>query len=97
MAFTSAKTEDRLISRINEMSELELCTFLEKLNELISDRRQRHLINQCFSVDFEELEREHSEYRGKLEHIEMCYMDTKEDDLESLKHFYLEVGCDMPI
>ncbi len=102
MPLLTLKKENSLLDSINQMSELELCTFLEKLNELIIDRHQRHLIKQCFGIDpdhdeLEEVERERDEYKEKLDTIEMAYMDTMEDNPEALLSFYVKVGTEMPV
>jgi hypothetical protein len=102
MPIVTIKSEEKILFKLNEMSELELCTFLEKLNELILDRRQKHLIQKCFGIDpdhdeLEGVEIERDEYKDKLENIEMKYMDTFEDNLESLQSFYLAVGGQMPV
>lgn len=97
MPLVSIKSEDKILSSINQMSELELCTFLEKLNELIIDRRQKHLIIQCFGVEDEDMERERNEYKEKLDEIEMAWMCVDESKPETLKTFYDDVNSVMPV
>lgn len=102
MPLVSTKAEDKILSSLNQMSELELCTFLEKLNELILDRHQKHLIKQCFGIDpdhdeLEEVEQERDGFKEKLEIIEMAYMDTMETNPEALVSFYVKVGEQMPV